>query len=224
TLMSFAIIILTAIPLGIYTAKTADRPIDRIIMTVNQIFMAVPPFFVGIILTMIFGITFKLFIPGNYISYKENIADFIAYLFFPALALAIPKAAMAVKLLRSSVLNEARLDYVRTAYSKGNSTNNVLYRHVLKNAMIPLVTFLGMTLAEMIAGSIIIEKVFGIPGLGRILINSISNRDYPVVMAIITLITFMVLVVNIIVDLVYGLIDPRIRVGEYRKNKRLLND
>lgn len=209
-LMAFMMIIVIAIPLGIYTAKKVDRPVDRFVMAVSQIFMAVPPFFAGILLTLIFGLIFKWFMPGGYVSYQTDVGQFIAYLFFPALALAIPKAAMATKLLRSSVLSEARLDYVRTAYSKGNSTNHVLYRHVLKNAMIPLVTFLGMALAEMIAGSIIIEQVFLIPGLGRILLSSIGNRDYPVVMAIIVLVAFMVLLVNIIVDIIYGLIDPRI--------------
>lgn len=212
TLMAFLMIILIAIPLGIYTAKKAGSTIDRLVMSINQILMAIPPFFAGILLTLVFGMILKLFSSGGYVSYKTNIGQFIAYLFFPALALALPKAAMAVKLLRSSVLAEARLDYVRTAYSKGNSTNQVLYSHVLKNAMIPLITFLGMTLAEMIAGSIIIEQVFGIPGLGRILLSSIANRDYPVVMAVIVLIAFIVLVINNIVDLIYGLVDPRISV------------
>ncbi|MCL2719363.1 MAG: ABC transporter permease [Lachnospiraceae bacterium] len=215
TFMAFLLIILLSIPLGVYTAKKANRLIDRIIMVVNQIIMAVPPFFAGIILTLVFGLILRLFTPGGYVSYKTDSLKFITYLFFPALALALPKAAMAIKLLRSSVLAEARLDYVRTAYSKGNSTNQVLYRHVLKNAMIPFITFLGMTLAEMIAGSIIIEQVFGIPGLGRILLTSIANRDYPVVMAIIILIAFMVLVVNIVVDIIYGLIDPRIKQRDF---------
>ena len=119
---------------------------------------------------------------------------------------------MAVKLLRSSVISEMKLDYVRTAYSRGNSKRSVLYRHVLKNAMIPVITFLGMALSDMIAGSIIIEQVFGIPGLGRILLTSISNRDYPVVMAVIVCIATLVLVVNMVVDVIYGLVDPRISV------------
>lgn len=110
------------------------------------------------------------------------------------------------------MISEAKLDYTRTAYSRGNRTKDVLYKHVLKNALIPVVTFLGMALADMIAGSIIIEQVFSIPGLGRILLTSISNRDYPVVMAVIVCIAFMVLVVNMLVDLIYGLIDPRISI------------
>lgn len=210
TLMAFVLMVVISIPLGIYTAKHEGGVVDRIIYIINQIIMAIPPFFSGILITLIFGRIFKLFTPGGYVSYEKNFAGFVGYLFFPAVAIALPKAAMAVKLLRSSVIKEAKLDYVRTAYSRGNRTNDVLYKHVLKNALIPVVTFLGMALADMIAGSIIIEQIFSIPGLGRILLTSISNRDYPVVMAVIVCIAVLVLVVNMAVDLIYGLIDPRI--------------
>ena len=212
TLMAFALMVVISIPLGIYTAKHEGSVVDRVIYIINQIIMAIPPFFSGILITLIFGRIFKLFTPGGYVSYENDFAGFVGYLFFPAVAIALPKAAMAVKLLRSSVIKEAKLDYVRTAYSRGNRTNDVLYKHILKNALIPVVTFLGMALADMIAGSIIIEQVFSIPGLGRILLTSISNRDYPVVMAVIVCIAVLVLVVNMVVDLIYGLIDPRISV------------
>ena len=212
TLMAFALMVTVSISLGIYTAKHEGSVIDRVIYIMNQIIMAIPPFFSGILITLLFGRIFKLFTPGGYVSYEKDFAGFVGYLFFPAVAIALPKAAMAVKLLRSSVIKEAKLDYVRTAYSRGNRTNDVLYKHILKNALIPVVTFLGMALADMIAGSIIIEQVFSIPGLGRILLTSISNRDYPVVMAVIVCIAVLVLVVNMAVDLIYGLIDPRITV------------
>ena len=212
TLMAFVLMVVISIPLGIYTAKYEGGVVDRVIYIINQIIMAIPPFFSGILITLLFGRIFKLFTPGGYVSYEKDFAGFVGYLFFPAVAIALPKAAMAVKLLRSSVIKEAKLDYVRTAYSRGNRTNDVLYKHVLKNALIPVVTFLGMALADMIAGSIIIEQVFSIPGLGRILLTSISNRDYPVVMAVIVCIAVLVLVVNMAVDLIYGLIDPRITV------------
>lgn len=212
TLMAFVLMVVISIPLGIYTAKHEGGVVDRVIYIINQIIMAIPPFFSGILITLLFGRIFKLFTPGGYVSYEKDFAGFVGYLFFPAVAIALPKAAMAVKLLRSSVIKEAKLDYVRTAYSRGNRTNDVLYKHVLKNALIPVVTFLGMALADMIAGSIIIEQVFSIPGLGRILLTSISNRDYPVVMAVIVCIAVLVLVVNMAVDLIYGLIDPRITV------------
>lgn len=214
TILAFLMIIVISIPLGIYTAKHAGGVIDRVIYIINQIIMAFPPFFSGILITLIFGRILKFFTPGGYVSYEKDFWGFVGYLFFPAVAVALPKAAMAVKLLRSSVISESKLDYVRTAYSRGNTTKSVLYKHVLQNALIPVVTFLGMALADMIAGSIIIEQVFSIPGMGRILLNSISNRDYPVVMAVIVCIAVLVLVVNTLVDLIYGLIDPRISIGE----------
>lgn len=212
TVMAFLLMVVLSVPLGIYTARHAGGVIDRIITIVNQVIMAFPPFFTGILITLVFGRIFRLFTPGGYISYEKSVAGFIGYLFFPSLAIALPKAAMAAKLLRSSVIGESKLDYVRTAYSRGNKTRDVLYKHVLKNALIPVITFLGMALSDMIAGSIIIEQVFSIPGLGRILLTSISNRDYPVVMAVIVCIATLVLVVNMVVDLIYGLVDPRISV------------
>ncbi len=212
TIMAFLMMVIISIPLGIYTAKHAGGLIDRTIYMLNQVIMSFPPFFAGILITLVFGRILKLFTPGGYISYEKNFFGFVVYLIFPAFAIALPKAAMAVKLLRSSVISESKLDYVRTAYSRGNNTKAVLYKHVLKNALIPVITFLGMALADMIAGSIIIEQVFSIPGLGRILLTSISNRDYPVVMAVIVCIAMLVLVVNMVVDIIYGIVDPRISV------------
>lgn len=210
TLLSFLIMVAVSIPLGITCAWHAGGVLDRAITVINQIIMAIPPFFSGILITLVFGLLLHLFTPGGYVSYTVSVPRFIGYLIFPSIAIALPKAAMAVKLLRTSVLSEMKLDYVRTAYSRGNRTKAVLYRHVLKNALIPVVTFLGMALADMVAGSIVIEQVFNIPGLGRILLTSISNRDYPVVQAIIVCIAFLVIFINFFVDLIYRVIDPRI--------------
>ena len=212
TLMAFLIMLVLSIPLGLYTAKHEGSPVDMCIMSVNQIIMAIPPFFSGILITLIFGLIFRLFTPGGYVSYTQSIPGFIGYLFFPALAIALPKAAMTVKLLRSCLVEEMGKEYARTAYSRGNSTKAVMYRHLLKNAMIPVITFLGMTLSDMIAGSIVVEQVFSIPGLGRILLSSISNRDYPVVEAIIVLLAFFIIFINFLVDYIYKKVDPRIRV------------
>jgi len=210
TFMSFLFMTALAIPLGIYTAKHENSLIDQVIYIVNQVIMSIPPFFSGIIITWIFGLMLKLFTPGGFISYEEDLLGFVAYLVFPSIAIALPKCAMTVKLLRASILDEVKADYVRTAYSRGNNTGMVLYHHILKNAMIPVITFLGMALADILAGSIVMEQVFGIPGIGRILLTSINNRDYPVVQAIIVLIAVWVIGINFLVDVIYRLIDPRI--------------
>ena len=211
SIMAFIIILVLSIPVGIYTAKHEDKWYSKAVDVINQLFMSIPPFFIGILLTFFFGLVLRCFTPGGYVSYSNDLFGFIKYLFFPALAIAIPKIAMTVKLLKSSLLKESKLDYVRTAYSRGNSTNEVLYKHVLKNAIIPVVTFLGMTLADIVAGSLIIEQVFSIPGIGRLLITSISNRDYPVVQSIIAIVAIIVIVVNFCVDILYKVIDPRLR-------------
>lgn len=212
-LISFVIMIAVSLPVGIYTAKHSGGRIDRVITIINQIMMSVPHFFMGIIITYVFGMVLKVFTPGGFVSYDVDLAGFLLYILFPCVAIALPKIAMSVKLLRGSCIEEAGKDYVRTAYSKGNNTNKVLYRHVLRNAMIPVITLWGMTLADMLVGSIVIEQVFNIPGIGRILLTSISYRDYPVVEAIIVLIALVVVVTNFCVDIIYGMIDPRINVG-----------
>lgn len=211
TIMSFLLIVAISIPIGIYTAEHNGSVISNIIDITNQIFMAVPSFFAGMIITYFFGLILKVFTPGGFVSYKVNFGKFIYYLLFPSIAIALPKIAMTVRMLKASVLSEAERDYVRTAYSRGNSTRAVLYRHVLKNAFIPVVTFLGMTLSDMVAGSLIVEQVFSIPGFGRLLVTSIANRDYPVVQSIIVIIAIIVIVVNLLVDITYRIIDPRTR-------------
>lgn len=213
-LISFMIMIVVSLPVGIYTAKHNGKWIDRCITVINQIMMAVPHFFMGILLTYVFGLVLKLFTPGSFVSYDVDFGAFLSYLIFPCIAIAIPKIAMSVKMIKSACVQEARKDYARTAYSKGNNTSKVLYRHVLRNAMIPVITLWGMTLSDMLVGSIVIEQVFNIPGIGRILLTSISYRDYPVVQAIIVLIAFVVIITNFLVDIIYQLIDPRISVEE----------
>lgn len=210
TIFSFMIIFVVSIPLGVFIAKHTGGIIDRILTVINQIVMSIPPFFSGILITLVFGLILGLFTPGGFVSYKTDVAGFIGYLIFPSIAIAIPKISMTVKLLKESILEEYKKEYVRTAYSRGNSTTQVLYKHVLKNAIIPVITFLGMTLADIVAGSIVVEQVFGIPGLGRILLTSISNRDYPVVQAIIIILAVIILVINFIVDIIYHKVDPRI--------------
>lgn len=210
-LLSLVIILVLSIPLGILSAKYSGKWLDTLINQLTQITMAIPAFFLGIILTYIFGIALKWFQVGKFVSLDEDPAGCIKYLIFPALAIALPKLAMVVKFLRNSVLGEMQKDYVRTAYSKGNDKNKVLYRHILKNALIPVITFTAMIIAEIMAGSIIVEQVFSVPGIGRLLVSSISNRDYPVVQAMVIYITAIVIIINFIVDMLYQLADPRVR-------------
>jgi peptide/nickel transport system permease protein/oligopeptide transport system permease protein len=213
TLAGFSIVLILAIsiPLGAFTGRRKGGVIDNVVTFLLHLTMAIPPFFLGIILTLVFGLILKWFIPGNYISYKENPGAFMSYMIFPAIAMALPKIAMVVKFLRSSIIRQLQMDYVRTAKSKGNTERDIMYRHVLKNAFLPVITFIGMVFADVLTGSIIIEQVFSLPGIGRLLIATISNRDYPVVQIIILYTAAVVILLNFIVDILYRLIDPRVR-------------
>lgn len=208
--VSFLLILLISIPLGVIWARSSHPLPDAILSALTQTTMAIPSFFLGILVTFVFGIVFKLFSPGGYVSYKTDVAGFFGYLLFPALSIALPKVAMTARFLRNSMLTEMKSDYVRTAYSKGCTKRRVMYLHVLRNAMMPVVTFLGMIIAEIVAGSIVVEQVFGLPGIGRLLISSINTRDFPVVEILILYITFVVIFVYFLVDILYRVIDPRI--------------
>jgi ABC-type dipeptide/oligopeptide/nickel transport system permease component len=209
-LLSFALILCISVPLGIVISRYADRVPGRIAHVFIQLIMAVPSFFMGILLVLVFGLLLKWFTPYSYVTPSENFGRFLQSLLPAAVAIAIPKIAMVVRFLRGSVLEERRQDYVRTAYSKGAGTNRVYYIHILKNALIPVVTILGMMLTEIMAGSIVIEQVFNLPGLGRFLVSSIGNRDFPVVSVIMLYMAIVVVVLNSLVDILYHVIDPRI--------------
>lgn len=209
-----AILMISAIgvPLGLWLAKARNQKLKSIIAFITQVFMSVPPFFMGMLLTLIFGIILKWFTPGECAAFNEDAGAYIGYLCFPAAAIALPKISMVAKFTSSSVNREMKLDYVRTAYSKGNTRNQVFCRHILRNAMMPVVTFMGMVIADVLAGSIIVEQVFNLPGLGRLLVTSIGNRDLYVVQAIVLYIITVVLVINFLVDIIYQVLDPRVRV------------
>ncbi len=208
--LSLMMIILVSIPLGVVWAKSSSKFLDAALGVLTQVTMAIPSFFLGLMVTYLFGITLKLFAPGGYISYEKDFGGFLGYLLFPALSIALPKIAMTARFLRNSMLKEMQSDYVRTAYSKGATKKRVMYLHVLRNALIPVITFLGMIIAEIVAGSIVVEQVFGLPGVGKLLISSISTRDFPVVEILLLYIAFVIIFVYFLIDIIYRVVDPRI--------------
>ena len=209
--LSFTLTVLVSIPVGILSADRGDW-LDKTLTVTGQITMAVPPFFTGILLTYLFGLILHWFTPGEFVAPTVDFGGSVAYLIFPATAIALPRIAMTVKMLRSGILGELNKDYVRTAHSRGNDRSAILYRHVLRNAVVPTVAFLAMTIADIVAGSVVIEQVFAIPGMGRLLFSSISNRDYPVVQAVIVLMAFWVVLVNFVADMINQRLDPRLRL------------
>lgn len=209
--ITLIVIVIISIPLGVFMARFGHRKVSKIFDIVNQSVMAVPSFFLGIMITIIFGLVLKWFTPGKYVSYRDDFNGFIMYLIPAAFAVAIPKIAMMVKFLKNSLIREMDSDYVRTAYSKGAGENRVLFCHVLRNGLMPAITLLGMIIAEIMAGSIVVEQVFNLPGLSAILVSSVSTRDYPVVQAIVVYIAFVVIITNCIVDILYHIIDSRVK-------------
>lgn len=212
-LLALLLMIVLSIPLGIFTARHAGGVIDRVMTVLNQVLMAVPPVFVGILFSFVFGLTLRVFIPGNFVSMGEDPLRFFVFMLFPALSIAISRVAMTVKMLRSSLLDEMDKNYIRTAYSRGHSRDTALKHHALRNALVPVLVFLALSAAELVAASIIIEQVFAIPGLGRLLIASIGTYDFPVVQAIVVLLAAWVVLVNFLADLLAQYIDPRVRLG-----------
>lgn len=211
--LTFLLIVAVSIPLGLRSARQSGGVLGSVRTLVNQLCMAVPPFFTGILLSYLFSTVLRWFVHGQFPGLDKDLGGSLKYLFFASLALAIPRVAMTVRMLRSTVQGEMRKDYVRTAISRGNDRRGVLYQHVLKNALVPVVTFLAQTMAEIVASSIVVEQVFGIPGLGRMLVASISNRDYPTVQAIVVILAFWVVLAGTVADLINQRIDPRLRLG-----------
>jgi len=212
--LSFIFIILISVPVSLLAVKKENSAANHIINTLTAVNISIPGFFLGVLFIWFFGIVFRLFVPGAYISYTENLPAFLGCLVFPALAIALPNSALVVKFLRSSVFRELHSDYVRTAKSKGGSRRRILRHHVLKNASLPAITLLGMITGEILSGSIVIEQVFGIPGIGRLLLASITARDYIMIETLVIYIAFAVILANTLADIVLQIIDPRIRIAE----------
>ena len=212
SVISFLMVMIVSVPVGIFAAKRRSAPGRAAMTTIVHITMGVPSFFLGVLITYLFSLTLNWFTIGKYVSPAQSLWESASYLFYPAIAIALPKIAMTVKFLVSSIRMELHKDYVRTAYAKGCSRNRVFYGHVLKNSFVPVITFMGIIIAEIVAGSIVVEKVFSVPGIGLLLVTAITNRDYPVVEAVVLLIAVVIIVVNFLVDLIYMLIDPRVKL------------
>ena len=202
SLVSFVLITVVSLPLGLIST---NGKLEGLHTALNQFCMAVPPFFTGILISWFFGIALHAFVPGDFPGLDKNPGKSLVYLFFAAVSIAIPRVAMTVRMLRGTVIHEMNKPYVRTAIARGNDRRQVLWGHVLKNSLVPTVTFLGQT----VAGSIVVEQVFSIPGLGRMLVASISGQDYPVVQAIVVILAFWVVLSGTLADLVNRCVDPR---------------
>lgn len=203
---------LIAFPAGIYAASRRGRPGDMAVMGATQLGVAIPNFWFAMLLVLVFAINLRWFSAGGFPGWDRGFWAGVKALTLPAIALALPQAAILARVMRSSLLDMLGEDFVRTARAKGLSRRQALWRHALRNAMIPVLTIIGLQFSFLLAGGIIIEQVFFLPGLGRLIFQAISSRDLIVVESVVMLLVFAVIVVNFAVDLAYALVDPRLRV------------
>lgn len=211
TLLSLAVAITIGLALGILAALNRNKWPDQVILVVSLLGLAMPNFWLGLTLILFFAVNLDMFPVAGYASLASGWNQPWKYLILPALALGVSQAAIISRITRTSVLEVIAQDYIRTARAKGVGQRVVVLKHVLRNAFIPILTVIGTIIAVLLGGSVVIEIVFNLPGLGRLMINSVQRRDYPVVQGVLVFITLMNVLVHLIIDVVYAYIDPRIR-------------
>jgi peptide/nickel transport system permease protein len=209
--MAMALTALIALSLGIFAAARHNSLADTGVMGISQIGIAIPNFWFAILLILLFAVRLHWFAAGGFPGWADGPLPALRALILPAVALAVVQAAILARVTRSSIIEVMREDFVRTARAKGLTRNAALWRHVLRNAMIPVVTIMGLQFANLIAGTVVIENVFYLPGLGRLIFQAINNRDLIVVRDCVMLLAALVVAVNFAVDLVYVAIDPRLK-------------
>jgi peptide/nickel transport system permease protein len=200
-----------AVPAGIYAAARRAQAGDLAVMGATQLGVAVPNFWFAMMLVLVFAIQIRWFPAGGFPGWDDGFWRGLHALTLPAIALALPQAAILTRVMRSALLDVLGEDFMRTARAKGLSARQTLWRHALRNAMIPVLTILGLQFSFLFAGTIIIEQVFYLPGLGRLIFQSISARDLIVVESVVMLVVFAVIMINFLVDLAYAAVDPRLR-------------
>lgn len=212
-LTAFIIGFLIGIPAGVICAVRRGKWIDTLVTTLANIGITVPAFWLGVMLIYLFGLYLRWLPVQGYVSPFDDFVLSWRGLVMPVICLALFPIASNCRQTRSSMLEVMRQDYIRTAWSKGLKERIIIMRHALKNGLIPIVTLAGMGLSMIIGGSVIVETVFNIPGMGRLAVTSVLNQDYPYVQGIILLVSAFILIINLLVDLAYGWLDPRIRYG-----------
>jgi peptide/nickel transport system permease protein len=211
TVLAAALMTLVAVPLGVYAATHQGRAGDYLAMLVSQFGIAVPSFWAGLLLILLFAVRLGWVQAGGFDGWDAGLWPGVKALLLPAFALAAVQAAILTRTTRAAVLEVLRADHVRTARAKGLDERVVTWKHVLRNALLTIVTVVGLQLGALLAGSIVLENVFYLPGLGRLALGAISARDLPVVQGVVLFIAVTVVTLNFLVDVLYAILDPRIR-------------
>ncbi len=208
-LLIYAVLIsiVLSLPLAMLAARRSDRAVDHVIRITGMVTISMPAFWLGLLLILVFGLSLKLFpISG----WGNDFGEHLRYLFMPALVIGLSMAPILIQSLRASLLDVMRAEFIEAARAKGLSPNRIMIRHVLRNALIPVVTVLAVNVGWLIGGSVIVENVFSIPGIGRLLVQSVLSRDYPTIQGLTLIFGILVIFVNLLADLSYAVIDPRV--------------
>jgi peptide/nickel transport system permease protein len=202
--------VVVALPLGILSAVFRRSPVGFFASAFSQVGIAIPGFFVGLVLIYVFSLGLRWLPPGSYTSFTDSPSEWLRRLILPAITLSLFGAATQTRFIRSGLLDTLHQDYIRTARAKGFSDTAVIMRHALRNALIPSITLLGLQVGAILEGAFIVESVFAWPGIGRLAVQSLGARDYPIVQAVVLLAVFVFLFANLLVDIAYAYLDPRI--------------
>ncbi len=213
TLYAFGIAVLIGVPAGIIAALRRNSALDRVLMTLAISGVAIPSFVLGILLILLFAVLLHWLPAGGYIPFSKNPGAHFKTMVMPAFSLGFASSALLARIVRSSMLDVLREDYVRTAYAKGLRTQAVVLRHALRNALIPIITVVGISLGGILGGAVVTETVFNLPGMGQLVVQSVLRRDFPVIQGAVMVTATIYLLVNLVVDVLYVYLDPRIRYG-----------
>ncbi|KQL49993.1 hypothetical protein AN963_10035 [Brevibacillus choshinensis] len=210
TLYSLVVSLLLAIPLGIIAAVKHSSSWDYSAMIIALIGISIPNFWAALILIIVFALHLGWFPATGYVEFTENVWLHLKHLTLPAISLGFIQAGVVTRMTRSSMLEVLRQDYIRTIRAKGGSEPVIILKHALKNAMIPILTIVGLNFGLLLGGTVVVETIFSIPGIGSLVVNSVFNRDYPVIQGVILYIAFIYVIINLAVDLLYAYFDPKI--------------
>jgi peptide/nickel transport system permease protein len=211
TVLATVVAIGLGVPAGVIAASRHNQLGDRVMMILALLGVSVPSFWLGLNLILLFGVRLRILPGAGYTSWAEDPLDALLHLILPAFSLGFAQAGLIARMARSAMLDVLRQDYMRTARAKGLKQRLVIYRHGLKNAMIPTLTVIGLTVSTLAGGAVVTETVFNLPGAGRLLLQSVLRRDYPVIQGAVLCVALLYAVVNLFVDLAYAWIDPRVR-------------
>lgn len=202
-----------AIPLGILASKKKGKAADSGIIAFAQLGISIPSFLLSLLLVMIFSVQLKLFpVAGFKTIERVGLIGHLKYIVLPVISLALMQCAMLTRMTRASMIDVINMDYIKTAKAKGVKQKVIMYKHALRNALIPILTTIGQSFASLLSGAAVVETVFNIPGVGQLIVSSVTKRDYPMIQGIVLVVSLIYIIINLAIDLLYGVIDPRIRI------------